>query len=246
MNTAQTLTLTGPTATIFTVANAADITDLGTLGVERTPSWYVKRQAALKWANAKIRDYDEVYKGCVEARDSLIQTANKYRKKLNQPPLELAETHTWDEVDQSVQLACLEITAQDKKQATRATDRVRKAFRSLCRHAGVGQTVVSLLPGDALGLSNVICGGFKVIFSAMQQAAVYRETIFKALEELPVILEDASEISKTTVFKDSEKLHQRRAQLFIAIFGALRHILLWFVKNSLGMNTPDSRFHSNS
>jgi hypothetical protein len=176
---------------------------------------------------------------CVEARDDLIETANKYRKKTNQPPIQIdaAAAHTWDEVDQGVQAACRDLerlAAQDKKKVPGGAGRVKQAFRLLCRHAGAGQTIISLIPEDAFGFSKALCAGFKVIFSAMQQAALYRDELMRALEELPALLKDASELCGSIIFKDNGDLHQRPAELYTAVFEALKHILLWFLKNTFG------------
>ena len=49
------------------------------------------------------------------------------------------------------------LAPQDKKKVTGAAGRVKQAFRLLCRHAGAGQTVISLIPEDAFGLSKALC-----------------------------------------------------------------------------------------
>ena len=139
-------------------------------------------------------------------------------------------------MDEAVQSACRDLeklSAQDKK-LSGATGRVRQAFRALCRHAGIGQTVISLIPGDAFGFSSVLCASFKVIFSAMHQSTVYRDELFRALEELPSLLKDSSELCSSMLFKDDEELHRRRAALYAAVFKALRHILFWFLKSDFG------------
>ncbi len=190
-------------------------------------------------AQAAAQDHRELYERCIPARDELLDAANKYRKKAKQPLIDATTTHTWGELDEGVTAACGDLeklTAEDNKKLTGPIGRVRQAFRSLCRHAGAGQTMISLVPGDLFGLSSVLCAGFKAIFSAMHQMALYRDEIFKALEELPSLLQDSSELCGYMFLENDEALHRRRADLCTAVFQALRHILLWFVKNSLGMS----------
>ncbi len=183
------------------------------------------------------RDYGELYQGCIQARDELIQTANKYRKKVGQPAISASTTHSWTELDEGVAAACCDLeklAAQDAKRMPGLTGKMKQAFRSLCRHAGAGQTVISLIPGDAFGFSSALCGGFKVVFSALHQTALYREDVFRALEELPSLLQDSSELCGAIVFRENPELHRRRSELYSAVFQALKQILLWFVKNSFG------------
>jgi len=183
------------------------------------------------------RDYDGLYQECIQARDALIDTANKYRKKSNLPPIDGLTNHSWQEVDEGVHSTCSElekIMAQDRRKATGSIGRLREAFRALCRHAGIGQTVLSLIPGDAFGFSTSLCAGFKVIFTAMQQTALYRDELLRALAEIPYLIKDSSELCSSLIFQDDSDLHQRRADLLTAVFQALRHILFWFVKNSFG------------
>lgn len=183
------------------------------------------------------KNYDELYEGCIRARNELLQTANEYRRRAKQAPIDEITTQNWNELDQGVQEACRDLQAreaEDRKPASTSVGRVKKAFRSFCRHAGAGQTLISLLPSDMFGFSSVLCAGFKTVFSAMHQAALYRDTIFRALEELPRVLEDSSELCKLNMFGQDENLHRRCSGLFAAVFDALRHILQWFVRNSFG------------
>lgn len=186
---------------------------------------------------APEKNYHELYKGCVTARDQLLQTANEYRKRVKQPPIREITTQSWDELDRGVQAACRDLealAAQDKKPASTSIERVKKVFRSFCRHAGAGQTIVSLLPGDMFGFSSVLWAGFKIVFSAMHQTTLYRDAMFRALEALPCVLEDSSELCKLSKFGNDENLHRRCSALFAAVFDALRHILQWFVRSPFG------------
>ena len=183
---------------------------------------------------AADHNYEALYEGCVRARNQLLHTANEYRRRVKQPLIDELTAHGWDELDQGVQEVCGALVAEDKRPASTSIGRVKKVFRSFCRHAGAGQTLISLLPGDMFGFSSVLCAGFKTVFSAMHQAALYREVIFRALEELPLVLEDSSDLRKLSTFGQDENLHRRCSVLFAAVFDTLRHILQWFVRNSFG------------
>ncbi|KAM7195319.1 hypothetical protein V8F20_007538 [Naviculisporaceae sp. PSN 640] len=189
---------------------------------------------------ATDQNYAELYESCILARNQLIQTANEYRKKTKQPPIELEDVtaihDNWAELDQGVQAACRDlqdIAAREKKpQASTIIGKVGLAFRSLCRHANLGQTLFSLVPNDAFGISPVLFTGFRMVFSAMHETALYRDAMLKALEELPYVLEDSRDLSKSPVYVQDEGLHRRCSAVFAAVFDTLRQILLWFVKNS--------------
>lgn len=186
------------------------------------------------------QNYAELYEDCILARNQLVQTANEYRKKAKQPPIEdvTALQNNWEELEQGVQAACRdlqEIAAREKKpQASTIMGKVGLAFRSLCRHANLGQTLFSLVPSDAFGFSSVLFTGFRMVFSAMHETALYRDAMLKALEELPCVLEDSRDLSKSPVYMQDEMLHRRCSAVFAAVFDTLRQILLWFVKNSFG------------
>src|SRR3569833_1861011 len=115
--------------------------------------------------------------------------ANKYRQKVDMPSLDVGTPHSWAEVDCVLQSACtiLEAEAKRDKQISGSAGKLKRAFRSLCQHAGAGQTYITVIPSDAFGFSSVVCGGLKFIISAMYQNALYREEGYKALEDLPYI-----------------------------------------------------------
>lgn len=193
-----------------------------------------------------FENYKDLYESCIQARNQLVHTANEYRKKKKQPPIEdvTATQNNWAELDQGVQAAChdlQEIAAREKKpQASSVIGKVGIAFRSLCRHASLGKTLFSLVPNDAFGFSSVLFTGFNMVFSAMHETALYRDAMLKALEELPRVLEDSSELCKSPVFIQDEDLHRRCSAIFAAVFDTLRQILLWFVKNSFGTKSPSA------
>ncbi|KAK0648087.1 hypothetical protein B0T16DRAFT_112574 [Cercophora newfieldiana] len=179
-------------------------------------------------------NYDSVYQCCIPARDSLLAMANKYRRKLKLPPLDVATGHSWVEVEAELQLACsaVEVVANRDKQFSGSVGKVRQAFRSFCQHAGAGQTFVSLVPSDAFGFSSILCGGLKVIFTGLHQTSLYREEVYRTLEDLPYILTDHSVPLNTSLCGSDEELHKRTALLYVAVFNLLEHLLGWFVKST--------------
>jgi hypothetical protein len=181
-------------------------------------------------------NFIELYQPCAEAREELIEITNKYRKKTNQPVIDKVEIEDWATVDMIVQTSCddLDKLVERDKNVSGVTGKLRNAFRSLCRHADAGERVISLIPRDALGVSSSVCSAFTLIFTAMNKAALYRGEIMRALEELPSVLADSSDLCEALVFGDDKELHSRRAALIAAILRALAHIMTWFVKNPFG------------
>lgn len=143
-------------------------------------------------------------------------------------------THDWTEVEESVKAACDEmgsLFAED--QITPGLQgKLKQGFRTLCGYAGAGQTFVSLIPDDIFGLSSLLCGALKLIFSAMQQSEAHRTEVYKVLAELPVIICDHSIPLKSQ--NRDEQLHRRASELYASIFRFLGHIFKWYSKNPLG------------
>jgi len=183
----------------------------------------------------KSRKYEELYKESFEARDSFLETINKYLEKRGQPPLDIKTEHNWAEVEQSMKVACdaMEKAAiKDKKKGeTKATvtDRMRQGYRALCAHARDAQGFLELIPSDFM-CSSVLCGGLKVIFSALEQTDNQLSAIRVAMEEIPKILNDKAASIK--IFSEDEELHKRLATLYVAILGTLQFMLKRFVKSS--------------
>ncbi|KAK3315819.1 hypothetical protein B0H66DRAFT_559782 [Apodospora peruviana] len=179
-------------------------------------------------------NHDEIYQHCFAARDNLMRMVNKYRQKLKLPAVDSTAAHSWTEVETEVSTACsaLENLASRDKDLSGSAGKLRRAFRGLCQHAGAGQTFVSLIPNDAFGFSSILCGSLKVIFTGLYQTAVYREEVYRALEDLPYILTDHAVHVNISLFNDDEELHRRTASLYVAVFKVLEHLLGWFVKNS--------------
>lgn len=110
--------------------------------------------------------------------------------------------------------------------------KLKKGFRTLCQYAGMGQSFVSLIPSDIFGLSSLLCGALKLIFSAMQQSETNRTEVYKALAELPVIICDHSIPSRG--LNNDEQLHRRASELYASIFRFLAVIFKWQSKASIG------------
>lgn len=151
------------------------------------------------------------------------------------PELNLAttETHSWEEVEDSVTRACkaLEALAAADKAATPGfTGKLRSRFRSLCSHAGAGSTLSQMVPSDSY--FSVLAGGLKVIFKALEQTGLYRQEVYAALEELPFILNDNAALLE--LHGQDEELHRRIAGLYAAIYKFMDVIISWFLKPSLG------------
>jgi hypothetical protein len=161
---------------------------------------------------------------------------NKYRQKLKLPALTVDAKHNWTDVDGELQTACaaMEVVAARDSDFSGSVGKLRRAFRMLCQQAGCGNTFVSLIPNDAFGFSSMLCGGLKVIFTGLYQTALYREEVYRTLEDLPFILADHSTPPNLSVCGDDEELHRRTASMYVSVFKLLEHLLAWFVRNTFG------------
>lgn len=188
-----------------------------------------------------IRDFDDIYRATFLARDELLATANKYRKKLKQPTLTLNTTHNWFEVQESVLAACtgLEELAEEDKDMSGSLGRLKRAFRGLCRNAGVGQTAATVIPNDSFGFTSVLCGSLKVVFTGLRATGLYRQEVYRTLEGLPAQLKDLA--TNVNLYEHDEQVHVHAAALYVASFRLLNHILLWFLKNTWGEYTEYTR-----
>lgn len=183
-----------------------------------------------------------VYQECIPARDNLLATSNKYRQKLKLPPLTLTATHSWTEVERELQTACssVEAAAGRDKELTGSVGKLRRAFRTLCQHASAGQTFVSLVPNDVFGFSSILCGGLKAIFTGLYQTALYREEVYRVLEDLPYILTDHSVPLNVSLYNNDEELHRRTAALYVSVYKLVEHLLNWFIRNTFGKHPRSS------
>ena len=148
----------------------------------------------------------------------------------------MTTSHCWSDVEVELQTACaaVESLASSDRELSGSVGKLRRAFRGLCQHANAGQTFVSVVPNDAFGISSIVCGSLKVIFNGLHQAAVYRQEVYKTLEDLPYILADHSAPIDVSLYHHDEELHGRTAALCVAVFRLLEHLLGWFMKNTFG------------
>lgn len=124
----------------------------------------------------------------------------------------------------------LESAAARDKDTSGFVGKLKSAFRALCQRANIGLNFTNLVPSDLM-CSSVLCGGLKMVFTALQQSSSYREDIYKAIEELPFIVNDHAAYIR--IEKQDEELHRRNAALHVALFRLMECILSWFVKNSV-------------
>lgn len=179
-------------------------------------------------------DYESCYAASRLEHDKLLETITRYTERTKQPPLNLNVPHDWTGVEESLQAACdamSNLLAVDRA-VEGLRSKLHKGFKTLCQHAGAGQTFVSLIPSDAFGLSSLLCGALKMIFSAMQQSETHRTEVYKALAELPILICDHSAFCKG--LSDDEQLHRRASELYASILRLLGHIFNWYSKSSIG------------
>lgn len=179
----------------------------------------------------KRSDYEACYAASRLEYDILLETINKYTEKAKKPPLALNAPDDWIGVEHSAQAACEAMSSLivEDQAITGLRRKLQEGFQKLCQHAGAGQTFVSLIPSDLFGLSSLLCGALKMIFSAMQQSETHRTEVYKALAELPNLIYDHSAVVKG--LENDEKLHYRASELYASIFRLLGHIFKWFSYN---------------
>ncbi|RYP76412.1 hypothetical protein DL771_001851 [Monosporascus sp. 5C6A] len=190
-------------------------------------------------------DYNTIYAPCFPARDAFLETINKYLTRKGQPTLTVSTEHNWIEVENAMKTACdaMELAAakgvkkhfqsdgngnaEPPKKAV--TDRIRQGYRALCTHARDTSNFLDMIPSDFM-CGSVLAGGFKVIFSALEQADNQHDMITLAMEEIPRILNDKA--ASIRLYSRDEELHRRLAGLYVAILDALKYMLLRFIKSS--------------
>ncbi|KAI1763266.1 hypothetical protein GGR53DRAFT_498243 [Hypoxylon sp. FL1150] len=182
-----------------------------------------------KWTieAAETPDYDQLYNTCFGARDELIAAARRYCEKRKLPALDFEVSNDWSTVEDSLTAACekLEELAKDEKKLTGISGRLRGAYRKFCEHAGVGAALCSLIPDDFM-CAATLRGGLKMIFEALQQSYSYGEEVYRALEDIPFIVnQHAPYIDMYRMDKD---LHMYNSSLHASIFRLLQLLLLWF------------------
>ncbi|KAI0887432.1 uncharacterized protein GGS22DRAFT_109444 [Annulohypoxylon maeteangense] len=184
----------------------------------------------LNAVNSSRHNYKELYSPCFAPANELILTANKYLKKRDQPLLKLGELNNWIDVENSMVSACntLDTLSSKDHDTSGFTGKIKWAFRTLCQKAEIGSTFVSMVPNE-VPCSSVLCGGLKAVFTALERSHNYREDVYKAIEDIPYIINDHAVY--IDIHAEDEELHRRSAALYVSLFNLMQHILLWFIKN---------------
>ncbi|KAI8632381.1 hypothetical protein F5Y19DRAFT_462828 [Xylariaceae sp. FL1651] len=153
-------------------------------------------------------------------------TANKCLEKLKLPTIEASEDTNWNAVQARMEQACAvieRVSARDK-QLLGVTGKMKQAFRKLCKNAGAGKIFTSLIPNDMCG--SVLSSGLNVVFTALEETGFYRESVAKALERLPRILEN--HVEYTELASEDAEIHRRTAKLYTEVCLTLDHVLRWY------------------
>ncbi|OTA66653.1 hypothetical protein K449DRAFT_420314 [Hypoxylon sp. EC38] len=197
-------------------------------------SGVIYRSNASYEQDARVHSSDsghkELYTVCLAPANELIITANKYFRKRGHPSLKLEDFNNWADVEKSMVSACNALDAlSSQDRSTRGfTGKIKSAFRALCQKAEIGLTFASMVPTE-MPCGSVLCGGLKAVFTALERSHNYREDVYKAIEDIPYIINDHAVYIDIHV--EDEELHRRNAALYVALFLLMQHILLWFVEN---------------
>lgn len=84
--------------------------------------------------------------------------------------------------------------------------------------------------------SSVLCGGLKTILTASEKTGHCHEEIYKALAEIPEVLNETALIVQ--VHEISKELHVKAALLLNSVLYLLRSVLKWFCENSFSALNP--------
>lgn len=194
---------------------------------------HVHPPTSLARAHPRRSDYQAAYAECFAARDAFLATANRYLKKVHQPPVDVdADDNDWTAVEASVERACavLDAAAARDKDTSGFSGKLKKGFQALCRSAKVGRLFTELIP-ENLVYTAPLRVGLNIIFSALEQTAEYRSEVCDVLERLPGILDNYDYLEVTA---EDEKLHRLTARLYASVTWTLNTVLQWFVTNTFG------------
>ncbi|KAK8058635.1 hypothetical protein PG994_009083 [Apiospora phragmitis] len=100
------------------------------------------------------------------------------------------------------------------------------------QRANIGLNFTNLVPQDFSG-GSVLCGGLKMVFTALQSSSNFRDDVYRAIEDLPFTINHHAAYIRLD--KQDEDLHRRNAALYAALFQLLECILSWFAKNPVGV-----------
>lgn len=124
---------------------------------------------------------------------------------------------------------------KDKKLPSGFTGRMKTTFRSFCQRAEMGKTLISMIPDESY--TSVLCGGLKIIFTALEQSHQYRQEIYVALDNLNNLLKDLP--SRLHLNNWDEELHHRMAVFYASVFKLLETICKWFLQRGIGMEDAE-------
>ncbi|KAI1329295.1 hypothetical protein F5Y16DRAFT_105851 [Xylariaceae sp. FL0255] len=181
----------------------------------------------------RMKYYEEIYSEYLAVQDEFITNANKWLAKMKRPRIEKNQDNDPLAMRARMEQACSAmdaISSKDKHQLPNSPiGKVKRAFRKLCKNAGAGKVVSSLIPDDMFG--SVLSSSLDIIFKALEETEVLREAVLKALERIPRILEDHEEYTQWA--DDDKEVHRRTAKLYTNICRVLNHILKWYTTHAL-------------
>ncbi|CUS14985.1 unnamed protein product [Tuber aestivum] len=147
-----------------------------------------------------------------EALDAYLKTPSAERT-----PSKLVGNTTWDDVQKLMR------KAEDEYHDVGT---IRKHLRKFSENAPIFNSWLTLLPQASY--SSTIYGGFRIMFDAAAKLHDVREKVFEILGEIP------DRIAKTQVYaelyRSSQQVQERSAELYVAILDIFEHVLGWFAK----------------
>ncbi|KAI3544907.1 hypothetical protein CABS01_05769 [Colletotrichum abscissum] len=175
-------------------------------------------------------DFALLYDESLRAKDELLSIVSKYLAKKKRPPLDLSTCNDWTAVKQGVDQVCaaLDQAASLNDDASGVTGKLKEGFHVLCEKAGMGKLFTAFIPNDLM-LTSPLCAGLNLIFSALEQTGTYRQAVYKAIEQLPEILNSFE--GYLNIYDQDEKLHRMVAKLYAEVCLTLGEILRWFMMN---------------
>ena len=147
-------------------------------------------------------------------------TGNRYRTNIK-----IDELHSWEQV-----LAQVDYAASAYKDKSNLWSKVRRGMKRFGENHNAFNAWLHLLPTESQYCS-IICGGLKLIINAAARLKEVRESVFEALAEIPIQLNNTKLILQ--VFKKSKELHQCSSELYISTLAALQHIVIWFQEKAI-------------
>ena len=134
--------------------------------------------------------------------------------------IDLDDSHTWDEV-----IAKVDNVAKQYQDRSNFWSKVRRGMKKFGENHDAFNGWLGLLPTQS-NYCSIICGGLKLIITAAARFKEVRESIFNAIAEIPVLLNNTKLILQ--VFEDSEELHRSSSELYLSTLTALEHMVTWF------------------